>query len=399
MRRCKLNKCTVPLLLAGLPAQISHGDPLAFDIGPILVRPRADVSETYNDNVLYHQTDVKGDFITTISPGVGLSLGTFDVNHIFVNYMMPANIYASQTTLNGINHNVSFDGLYEGPKTTVQATEAYTSNFGLLGGSTMLDAPVGWETYNDSIRVGYDVAGKTSLYAKADYTAQEFERGFGFIDYADIRGTLGASYHYSPKTSFFLEAYYGHLKTHSELDSIPSGPRARYYGAFAGVNGELATRFTWYAKAGYELRDYSDGTSAPGALVAEIDLAYNMNDRTKIDLRYRRANQSSINYSGQNYVLDSVTAALTQKFGSSEKLEARLAIDYSSYAYTLGTLNNRTDDALLAGLDVIYHFNDWLTGDCGYQFLNFGTTDPTVRTYQVNKFFVLLNIGYLKVTR
>jgi hypothetical protein len=406
MRHIKAGRRALPFVLAGLPCQLSFGgasgfDPLAFDIGPVLIRPQGQLAETYNDNVYYRSGATQvGDFVTTVAPGVDLSLGEFDVNHVAVEYLMPVNLYASQTKLSGINQIVTLDGLYQGSRLTVEGVESYTSRFGLLGGSTEIPTPLRYENYDDSIRFGYDVAGKTTLYAKASYAGQEFEQGFPLIDFSDLRGTFGAAYHYSPQTSFFLEGYAGYVTTHSEDAAVvASGPTARYYGLFAGVQGELATRLTWYAKGGYELRDYSDGSSAPGAIVADLELAYNFNDRTKIDLHYRRANQTSIQYASQTTLADTVGASLTQKFGGAEKLEAAVTLDYYNLAYELGSLNGLTADGLGAGLDVKYHFNDWLTADCRYQFLSFDTTLPGIVNYKVNQYVVMLSVGYVKVPK
>ena len=219
--------------------------------------------------------------------------------------------------------------------------KAILPNLDFWAGGPRTRFPSGTNYYNDSIRFGYQVVEARQVFTpKRPYNGEEFENGFPLIDFSDLRGTLGANYQYSPKTSFFLEGYYGHVTTHSEELAVRArAVRPRVTTACSSASkARLAARFTWYAKAGYELRDYGNGTSAPGAVVAELELAYNFNERTKIDLRYRRANQSSIQYADQNLVMDNVQASLTQKFGRAEKLEGAVTVDYYNAAYNFNSV-------------------------------------------------------------
>jgi hypothetical protein len=142
------------------------------------------------------------------------------------------------------------------------------------------------------------------------------------------------------------------------------------------------------------LRDYSDNTSAPGAVVAELDLIYHLNDATRFDLKYTRGNQASINYAGVNYVYDQVNAAVDYKFGKREKLEAVASVAYSDFSYQGVVYNGRVDNPIVLSADLKYHFNRWLTGDIGYQFINFASTSTSVQSYDVQRTFVMLSIGY-----
>ncbi len=403
MLRGKLKRCAIPLALAGLPTGVASADPLMFDIGPVLVRPTAAVQEMYDDNVTYQHTNPKGDFITSVTPGLGLSIGEKEWNHIIVNYSIPNRIYAGQSSLDYTGQNLALDGLYQGGQVTVKALENYTASYGILGGATVSAIAVGSEAYHDAIEIGYEISPKTSLYSKTVYDAIEFQQSsLNLIDYASYQETFGAGYHYSPKTSFFLEMYGGEVLTHVEsFNPSPTPPRANYYGMFTGVQGQLGSRLIWYAKGGYEIRDFSNGTSAPGAIVAELDLTYNFNSWTRLDLRYRRANQSSINYIGINYVTDQVGAAVTRKFGKREKLETSLGVDYTSFAYQGATYNGRTDTPITASADVKYHFNDWLMADLAYQFLSFSSTEPesVVRSYEVNRISLTMTLGYTEMPK
>jgi hypothetical protein len=400
MRRIQFKTFVVPALLAGLPSQCLGVDPLKFDIGPVLVRPQTDVEETYNDNVYFRQTDRQGDFISTFTPGLALSVGHENANHVIVDYQAPYNLYAKNSTLDGWAQIVKVDAQYAAPRTTIQAKESYDSEFGILGGATQLQTPLRFDSYQDEVSVGYDVAGKTSLYAKADYTAVEFERNFPLVDYADARATFGANYKLTPKTSIFVEGYVGHVATKSETPTIANGPSALYYGAFAGVQGSLATKFTWYAKVGYELRGYSDDTSAPSAVVAELDLAYHPLPRTILDLNFFRGNLPSIQYANENLVLDRVRTTASRTFGTAERLEALIGVDYSSFGYDSAGLSGRTDQVIVASVEVKYHFNEWMMADCGYNFSRWSTTGAIPVTdnleYNINKVFVALKFGYKK---
>jgi len=403
--RCRaLTRRFAPLILAGLPAPFLQADPLKFDVGPFNLEPRATVGETYNDNVLLRENNVKGDFITQFMPGLGIFTGEPNFNHASVDYLLTRNLYANQSQLDSLDHAISFQGIYDWPRLTLEGTASYLSKKALLGGEVSSESPVGYETYYDVLKLAYDLSGKTGLYGSVRYDAEEFEKNTGLIDYADVRGTLGATYHYTPKTSFFLEGYYGQVGTKPEDPRIPVGPRAYYEGTYMGLQGKLATRFTFYAKAGYEFRNFSDGTSAPGALVSEVSLSYNFNENLVANVRYHRANQTSIQFNDQTFVQDDVHASLTRKFGSEGKLETSIGVDYLVNAYDstsknniIGqSLNGRTDSPIELNLDVKYHFRKWLLADCGYRFSNFDSSDSTVRKYTVNQIYLFLSMGYTK---
>jgi hypothetical protein len=368
-----------------------------FDVGPVLVRPRLDIEELFDDNITYAAKNEKSDFITSVNPGIGLSLGQPEWNNVIVNLSLPDRIYTQNPNSDYIGQNFALEGVYQGSNFTIKAHELYVNTYGYLGGATFGQInPLWFQNFQDSLEFGYDIGGKTTLYLKTAYNAAEFERSIlSLVDYEDFRGTFGASYHYTSQTSFFLEGYTGEVVTQRE--SIAPGlalPRAQYYGVFGGVQGSLGSRFEWYAKGGYEIRDYSNDTSAPGAVVAELDLKYHLNDATRFDLKYVRANQASINYAGVNYVYDQVFAAVDYKFGKREKLEAVGSVSYSDFSYQGVGYNGRVDSPITLTADLKYHFNRWLTGDIGYQFINFSSTGANVLSYEVQRTFVMLSIGY-----
>jgi uncharacterized protein (PEP-CTERM system associated) len=98
--------------------------------GPILWTPTVAVVEEYNDNIFLNNQDRKSDFITTVAPGLQLTLGAPDYR-LSAAYRIGALFYANESQLNesGGREDLTLEGSYHlTPLLTLTLGDRYVSS-------------------------------------------------------------------------------------------------------------------------------------------------------------------------------------------------------------------------------------------------------------------------------
>src|SRR5438552_355690 len=344
--RCLLTIATGFSVAGARAWAVDASDLLVYSIGPVRVRPHAAVAEQYNDNIFYRsshtnsvsQFPVESDFITTISPGVSVQLGRREANHFILDYTLDKSWYLDHQDEGHLDHTVSFNTFLEGNRLSLTGSDHVQYLSGILGGGQNLGARVNRYYFADDYRLDYRLGERTSVYADGSFNATDYQKGVPLYDDNVIRGTAGFSFKATEKTSAFGEFYYGQEATDPNDVSLAKGPHADFFGGFVGARGDFTSRLKGSVKAGYESRQYSDGTPASSSPVVEATLDQRFSDRTLASLTYPRRNSLSVQAARHAYTSDAVGAQIRQVLSSDGKFVAVVAGNFENDDYERSVL-------------------------------------------------------------
>jgi len=390
------------LALAGVatgivPARaIQPADVLAYSVGPLMVRPQLDITETYDSNLFYRANHEIGDFITGISPGINLYLGKPERNSISFNYQLDRLIHADRSEMDGNNHTFAIQTQLQGPHWLLKGQDKIQllSNRALGYELNFVQVLVDYEAYRDNYRLTYNLSEKTSLYLDGVYDAVDYAKGTSVLDYNNFAVTAGFGYAALPKTTFFGEIYYGQTATDPNTPLLPKYAHSDFLGGFLGAKGDFTAKLSGQLKAGYETRQFSDNTEAGGAMVVAAALDYRLSEKSWASFSYVRRSNVSVQSGNASYILDGVNVQIKQGIGSRGKWMATLVGEYNVYHYQGNVFASRIDNGyrVLAGLD--YLIQVWLTAGVSYEFNKFDSTYSGVSDYDVHRITVKLAVGY-----
>ncbi len=187
---------------------------------------------------------------------------------------------------------------------------------------------------------------------------------YEFFDHDKDNYTGSFIYHAFTKTDLFLELEY------SEIDYINSERDGDYMQYALGVKGPLTSKTKGTIKAGYQDRDYDFSTQNYKNLIAEADVDLNFTEDMKLNLNYLLTANESIILEYSYYEID----RLSINFFSEKMKDFYLGV---GGFYELNDFPNevrinrpdREDDVSNFYLRVGYDFNDWLSVEVKYDYL------------------------------
>ncbi len=374
---------------------LDASDVLIYEIGPVHVKPRVSFSEQYDDNILRGPSPgAMEDFITIISPGVGLQLGRIEANHIFFDYVMDQSLYASHGTQDHRDHILSLNTKIKRARVTLEGQTGVQFLSGVIGGSFNLPGQrVDRVSYGDDYRLDYAISEKTGTYVAGGFAATDYKEGISLYDENDLRATGGFAYKVTPRTSLFGELYYGQTATSPNTSSLSNAPYSFIYGGFVGVNGDFTTQLKGSVKLGYEAREFGGNTPGSKSPVVEVTLKDKFSEWTDVSLTYSRRSEVSVQVASQAYTSDSVSARLNQVLTPDGKLVANVGGDLVNSEYeNRGFYARRSDRNWRASVALVYRFQVWLSAQLGYEFEKF--TSNQYFEYDDNRFTVRVSVGY-----
>lgn len=405
------------LLLAGVALTGMEGraiEPekwLVYELDPVVIRPRLNLAETYNDNI-YYDDDKEDDFITTVSPGLNFLLGREDASFINLDYSYGHLFYLDNSDQSADIHAAVLKTRYAGNKLTIDGTDEvrYLTSIveggtdeGFLNRSAKVDR---WVIGLDHT-VDYQFTEKTGAYVQGEYDSLDYAEGANLYDRDTYRGTFGFAYNYSPKTRFFGEVYLGETSVDNNDPTLRVGPSADFYGAFVGARGEFTSRLSGTLKVGYELNSFSDDSPSPDIPVAELSLDYRFSAKTKATLAYVHRSYISVQRAAEIYTSDRVGFNIEQMIGTSGRFFANLGASYqiNNYDYraaipaatpvqAVPVSPDRLDERYRLTAGLTYEFKLWLKGGLNYEFLKSQSDSSTVTDYDINRVTLGLSIGY-----
>jgi hypothetical protein len=394
---------------AGPAHAIELGSILAFDVGPLTLRPSASVSEMYDDNIFFLPSSGprEGDFVTTISAGLNISLGKEvpsnpwldvsekEVNFASLEYQLDSPFYARFSDLNALNQSVSFRNRWKGNRLTIKGSDSIHSVTSLLGGGYGVQSNVSRMMYRDDYRVEYKLTDKTEVYLNGAHAAIDYERDTPLFDSDTLKGTVGFELRALPKTFFFGEVYYGQSAVGTNRPFDNKGPHEDFVGAFVGTRGNFTPHLSALIKAGFEQPSFSDGTPVSGSPVVDASLTHRYRQRTSTTLSYSRQTSVSVQAPGVTYLSDVFRLNFNQRLGETGRLTASLtgSAEFDDYGST-GFYSNRQDTWYRMGANFSYLIRVWMSASAGYEFEKFASTGQGIIDYDVNRVTLKLAIGY-----
>lgn len=382
-------------------------DLLVYDIGPLTLRPLFDLSETYNDNVLFRGKDLVSDFVTTVTPGIKLQLGQRGGNLISASYLHDEIIYAQENQLSAGQDHFVTGVRYLGNRLSIDGRDQIDSLSTVLGGgySSLAGVLVDRLTISDRYNVGYEITEKTKAYLAGNFSMTDWgKNGTTLFDSTSFGGTAGFMFKALSKTSFFGEVYYGEtmLDVNNPKDALKGRPQADFIGGFIGARGDFTDRLTGSAKAGYETRTFGiQDTGAPvvvqdtGAPVLEMDISFHRNDRSVLTLSYQRSQEVSMDLTPNVYTADLATFSFSQSIGAADKLRAQLSLSYGMNSFDPSkTYPIRNDVYYRAGTVLTYNYKPWLATYVSYEFNHFGSDLPALIDYDQNRLTLGMKVGF-----
>lgn len=347
-----------------------------IELGPVKVHPSIKIEEQYDDNIFLDPGNEKDDFITTVTPGLGLEL-PFSDNIFKLDYKASivtfADYHSSQDSINhylngklelnfrdfGLTFEDKFEDKFARPDTELTPRISIEKNTAKANAAVELNR-LGFELGYSNILYNY----KSSGYENEDRDENVF--------------TLIGSYRFLPKTSVLLEFDYGKVDYDTEVNSD-----ADYYQAMLGLRGKLTAKSVAEIKVGYQNRDYEkSGESDFDSVVtaASIVEEFTPFDTLRLDfLRNPYESQYKVN---NYYTLSSVSAAYTHKF--TKKFSGNLSTSYQLNDYPRQTTEGsetkkRNDDFWSLGGGIDYEIQRWLSCGLKYEYKqresNFDTFD------------------------
>lgn len=390
----------VGITLGGAAKAMDASDLLVYDIGPLTLRPLFDLSETYNDNVLFRGKDLVSDFVTTVTPGIKLQLGQGGGNLISASYLHDEMIYAQENQLSAGQDHFVTGVRYLGNRLSIDGRDQIDSLSTLLGGGygSLTGLLVDRLTISDRYNVGYEITEKTKAYLAGNFSMTDWgKNGTTLFDSTSFGGTAGFMFKALSKTSFFGEVYYGEtvLDANNPKDALKGRPQADFIGGFIGARGDFTDRLTGSAKAGYETRTF--GIQDTGAPVVEMDISFHRNDRSVLTLSYQRSQEVSMDLTPNVYTADLATFSFSQSIGAADKLRAQLSLSYGMNSFDPSkTYPIRNDVYYRAGTVLTYNYKPWLATYVSYEFNHFGSDLPALIDYgyDQNRLTLGMKVGF-----
>lgn len=377
----------------------AHGleatDFLLYSKGSYSLRPHLDVAQIFNDNVYYRNDEKVHDLITLISPGLTVQLGTEDANFISLTYNFDRLQYWSESDQSANQHRIALGSHVVFNRLTLEGRDEIEMLSSVLGGGISLGGQqVDRTTYFDEYRLTYEFSARTGVYIEGSHISQDFEEGIPLFDSNTLRGTAGFQYRAFSRSFLFGEIYYGQSALNANYDA-PKPPHAEFVGGFVGVHGFFTEKLTGSVKAGYEAREFSDGTPGGSLPVVEAELTERFTEKTVLTGTYSRRQQVSVQFARAAYSSDTIGLALRQEIGNDGRFRALarasfMLADYEPHP----SFDQRTDHLIFAGVELNYDFKIWLKGRLAYNYEHLDSDLGTIVDYDVNRVTLGLTIGY-----
>jgi hypothetical protein len=368
---------------------------LAFSVGPVVLRPHLNLRETYTDNVFFRATKQSDDFVSVIAPGFGAMFGSDDGNRIRFDYTASQYLYVQNSFLNDTEHSFRFDIQYRGDRLAVSGQTTFEM-LSSVPGAEIDRGKIDRSVRENHYRGAYDLTGKTRGYFDVTEAGIDFERGLTLLDVAQFRTAVGAEIDFFSRMTAFGEIFYGQTHTSANISGTPEGSPSDFGGASVGLKGGLGARTVYYAKGGYQIREYRSSTEeGPQIPFFETTLEYRATEKTKASLEYVHRDAISVEAIESSFVTDRTTFRLDHAFGESGKLNASLAFAYVVNDHTGRTLRDRVDNLWRINIGLLYRMEEWLTGKISYEFERFDSSFARLRDYDVNRISIEMTIGLL----
>lgn len=183
-------------------------------------------------------------------------------------------------------------------------------------------------------------------------------------EYDEDNFTLSVFWHAFTKTDLLLEYNYGNLEYLSENRD------GDYYQILAGVKGQITGKIAGTIKAGYQERSYEVSEEEFSGLVYESDLEWKFSDSKVLDLKFIKGAKESLILGNDFYKLNRVSLEFKQE-SVSRGLLLGIGSFYENDKFPFTDNSSlRDDDVFEIFLRIGFKFNNWLTVEGKYKYLD-----------------------------
>lgn len=360
----KSKKIWIVFFLLCLPMPAFAAGNLHYE--SLQIHPFVSVQETYNDNVFAVPNDTDHDWITTITPGISLSL-PYGKHNFSADYKAVFSRYSNYSSENTTDHYANAmadlkigslfglklsDGYIKGHEPRVSSTsgqiEEYTKH-----------AP--------SVTGTYQLADRSKV--QIDYTRPVWN--FTLSDYRDRQEDLVSTYLYYrflPRTSAFIEYDFRNYNYDQKVDELDS----KVNSVLLGLTWEMSAITKGTVKAGY-LDKRFDAAGADGlrTWTASVDVSHAFSDYSSIKLVGMRDVNEPSAPEARYYITTGASAQYTHKLTAKISGAARLSYGIDDYSNAIGAdTEARKDKTLIGGVGLRYQMYNWLEFALDYDHWN-----------------------------
>lgn len=408
-RKGKLKRYAMSMAIAASAVKVCQAiepsDLLAYELGPVSLRPQISGYTEFNDNVFYRERNAESDVIFGLSPGVTFVLGQNlpNENHVVLDYRLEQLLYLDRSDLNATQHHLEIGGRYATERTSIEGSDridVFSSPLG--GGSIVAGQKVTRTMFDDLYRFDYRFGTRTAVYVEAQHSAVDYSGKLPLFDSRTLQGTLGFEWAYSVDTKIFGEAYYG-VTTLESNSTAADPPGKTFVGGFVGGRGNFTEKLTGVVKVGYEVNEFEKTAGAAGldssageAPVVDANLSYLLTDRTRISVGYIRRPRVSVEFTRTAYTVDQASIGAQTTLGSAGRLRLEAGANFGFHEYeSSATLpGSRTDTLWGVSAGARWMFETWVSLALQYRFNQFRSSLPATTEYDQNRVTVSFAIGY-----
>lgn len=384
--------------------------------------PFLSIGESYTDNLYNVDNNHTSNILTTISPGIWLSLPRrkeiplhiapnnssagglqaalpeydgFDRYNAYLLGSLNYKIYSESSDLN------DFEAILEGLfKYNLRSGISFNLVDRFTRSQDRFD--VGNATASRLRQFNSNLAMANTEWQFTDRLRAKLEYTNFFLDYKDtidafmnrIDNTYSAYIFmdYSVKTSLFLQ--YQFVQVNYDTSATKDNDQDYFYG---GINWVTSTKTAFRFKAGYQQKSYKDAATEDtvaatsgidnNAVALELAFQYKPTAKTGITIGASHKIDESDSAIALNKKVTAGTLRYQQEF--SDRVQGLIDLRYENadYGQLLGT---RNDYRYVARPALQYVFRDWLMAEISYQYDTRNSSD-NLYDYDSNSFFLSLN--------
>ena len=393
----------------------SAQDPVApwlrYNLGRVVILPRAEVATSYTDNLFnLSGTNRVGDAITAVTPGLRLKWDENAAVDASLEYRHGQGLVWENSEFNSSSDTVDAKLGYTAAKWKATGTTSFSDSVALQSGPLVIGRNLlRTKIISGSAAATYDWTAKSDLSAALNYRSLDYNSQF-LVDQEQLDGRLGISHDLTTRLRWTADLRSGRTTVRSNgrgnptLDSL-------FYGALAGLRGSFTEKLSGAVRVGYEIQQFDGGESfSAGTPAVGVDVAYQASILTRVTLTYDRTTGVGAWQGGQVTIQDKVSLRVTHALGITGRwlVTGNGRVSFGDYRFDRsffapGTPDfSRTDSSYGIDLAVQYRPQAWLTCAVGYSFEKYDLNFPDpfavsfilARSYYSHRVFASVTVGF-----
>ncbi len=359
-------------------------------VGPLKLHPSMRTAVQFDDNVRLRDIDKPADVAFIQRPAL-VGEVFFGPHRLEAGYGMEVVTYAKDSEENSVNHLANGELELNFGDFHINVSDAFEASQSRLADETSdrdrfrlntVQATGRYDRPHWAMETGYihnTIDHRTLAFDKKDYGEDVFS---GLVGYKVL-----------PKTLFLFETDAGLVN----FDHNVSSADQSYWQVLSGIRGEVTSRLTATVKLGYQNRQMGDiGGQGPqkdfSGFVADNELEFAATPDDSFRAGYLRTVVPSTFSTNNWYTLDRIFASYTKHLSGRWRVTPKVAWqlnDYPENSTVNGITKQRADSFVVAGAEVRYLIQQWLSAGVAY---NFRTRNSNIDTFDFSNNLVTTDI-------